>query len=305
MNIKRKFRPLWFDKVFIVIFTCMVAAGCGKEDPNDYPVSHWLNDNDLCVRASAKAIIDSGIPYPNFGKESVVNKKTGKTEERIKTVDVWVGDTRIVIPAEVAYSNGAYPKTHPRRYESLRGTLPNFYPVGPAAPVKDGMGPMVDVKLVCSMRDDYISSWSKVGYKSNEEDIAEVKTRYEEEAKSWNPTLEHLPKISVNYREDLKMTEVLHERTQGPYGSKAIYWPMNYDLRGLNGSRSGIGCEIRHDPDEKRYGGRGWRCAAGIRFSPSASASVQIYVAHINEMPAVYEQVKRLLVNAKQPTIRK
>ena len=83
---------------------------------------------------------------------------------------------------------------------------------------------------------------------------------------------------------------------------EASYWPINGELKGPDGAASGIRCQTRHDPVEHRYGKVGWLCRAGMRVTPHASASIQIYVSQIQQMPAIFEQVKQLLLNAQQPS---
>lgn len=285
------------------ILCAVLVAACGKpENPNDYPVSHWLNDGEDCVRASAAAIIKAGLPFPNFGTEQVPGAASGvPPQRRIKTVDMWLGPTRFVIPAKVAYSYGAYPEHHPRRYEGLRGSLPNFYPPGPPAEEIDGMGSMVDVSFKCSMGEKYAASWGK-GYQSNAEGIEKVKAQYEKQ-------LRDLPQypgdVTVNRRDDIGMIEVLMDRRTEANGQRsweASYWPIGRELKGPDGSVSGIACQTRHDPAEHRYGGRGWRCKSGMSLTPNATAHIEIYVAHIQQMSVVFDQVKQLLVNAQQPS---
>lgn len=283
----------------------LVAAallGCGKpENPDDYPVSHWLKDGEDCTRAAAAAIMKSGLPFPNFGTEEVPGSASGvqPPKRRITTVDMWLGPTRLVIPAKVAYSNGVYPQHHPRRYEGLRGSLPSFYPPGPPGAEIDGMGSMIDVNFKCSMDEKYAASWGK-GYQSNAEGIEKVKAQYEKQ-------LQELPQypgdVSVNRREDIGMIEVLMDRRTEANGQRsweASYWPINGELKGMDGFVSAISCKTRHDPTERRYGGVGWRCSTGVRLTPHGGAQIEIYVSHIQKMPVIFEQVKQLLVIAQQ-----
>ena len=283
----------------------LVAAallGCGKpENPDDYPVSHWLKDGEDCTRAAAAAIMKSGLPFPNFGTEEVPGSASGvqPPKRRITTVDMWLGPTRLVIPSKVAYSNGAYPQHHPRRYEGLRGSLPSFYPPGPPGAEIDGMGSMVDVNFKCSMDEKYAASWGK-GYQSNAEGIEKVKAQYEKQ-------LQELPQypgdVTVNRREDIGMIEVLMDRRTEANGQRsweASYWPINGELKGLAGSVSGIKCQTRHDAAEHRYGKVGWRCTSSMEVTANATAEIQIYVSHIQQMPAIFEQVKQLLIDAQQ-----
>lgn len=286
----------------LLLISSTALQGCSK-NPNDYPVSHWLEDGEDCTRAAAAAIIQSGLPYPNFGTEEVPGANGEPPKRRIKTVDMWLGDVRFVIPAEVAAIDGAYPEHHPRRYQKLHGSLPNFYPPGPPVPEIDGMGSRVDVRFVCSMDPKYAATWGK-GWRSNEEGIAAVKAQYESDAARFGSKRQRPPKITVNRREDIGMTEVLYERG-GVYNDgmpmwEASYWPLNSELKGPDGAVSGIKCRTRHDPVGHRYGNRGWRCTAGMRITPHAPAYIDIYVTHIQQMPAVFEQVKQLLLNAKQ-----
>ena len=283
----------------------LVAAallGCGKpENPDDYPVSHWLKDGEDCTRAAAAAIMKSGLPFPNFGTEELPGSASGvqPPKRRITTVDMWLGPTRLVIPAKVAYSNGAYPQHHPRRYEGLRGSLPSFYPPGPPGAEIDGMGSMVDVNFKCWMDEKYAALWGK-GYQSNAEGIEKVKAQYEKQ-------LQELPQypgdVSVNRREDIGMIEVLMDRRTEANGQRsweASYWPISGELKGLAGSVSGIKCQTRHDAAEHRYGKVGWRCTSSMEVTANATAEIQIYVSQIQQMPAIFEQVKQLLVNAQQ-----
>jgi hypothetical protein len=283
-------------------FFSLALLGCGKPDnPNDYPVGHWLNDSDDCVRASVAAITKSGLPFPHFGTvETPLVASGAAPERRIKTVDMWLGPTRFVIPAQVASSNGAYPEHHPRRYEGLRGSLPNFYPPGPPGPDVDGMGSMVDVTFKCSMDEKYTASWGK-GYRSNAEGIEKAKAQYERRLRE-GP--EYTGEVTVNRRDDIGMMEVLMDRRREANGQRyweASYWPIDGELRGPSGNVSGIVCDNRHDPIERRYGGRGWRCGASLRLTPHGAAQLEVYVSHIQQMPAVFEQVKQLLVSAQQP----
>lgn len=283
----------------------LVAAallGCGKpENPDDYPVSHWLKDGEDCTRAAAAAIMKSGLPFPNFGTEELPGSASGvqPPKRRITTVDMWLGPTRLVIPAKVAYSNGVYPQHHPRRYEGLRGSLPSFYPPGPPGTEIDGMGSMIDVNFKCSMDEKYAASWGK-GYQSNAEGIEKVKAQYEKQ-------LQELPQypgdVTVNRREDIGMIEVLMDRRTEANGQRsweASYWPINGELKGLAGSVSGIKCQTRHDAAEHRYGKVGWRCTSSMEVTANATAEIQIYVSHIQQMPAIFEQVKQLLIDAQQ-----
>ena len=281
----------------------MIGAllGCGKpENPNDYPVSHWLKDGEECTRASAAAIIKSGLPFPHFGTEDVPAPAGQTPKKRITTIDMWVGTTRFVIPAAVAVAGKGYARTHPRQYQGLQGSLPHFFPVGEPASVKDGMAAMVDVQISCSMEPSFVSQWGN-GPRSNEESMKATAAKYERDLLLLP---DHPGQVTTSVREDLEMTEVLMERRkdgQRVYW-EATYWPMTGELRGPDGTVVGIHCATRHDGALARYGNRGWTCGSGISVTPNVVANVEIYVAHLQHMPTVFEQVKQLLMTVKQPS---
>lgn len=296
MNILKTARTSWMLLVVVVVF----FGGCQKpENSNDWPVSHWLNDNDACVRSSVGEILKSGLSYPHFSTSDDF-QKNGLSDAPVKTVDVWVGQTRFVIPSQIVVSNGSYPEHHPRRYYGLHGTLPNFYPMGDSAGIKDGMTAMVEVIFGCSMK---TRVWGN-GPRSSSDGLKWAKARYEEDARKYGSIRQFPPKISINQRIDLGMVEVLYERG-GTYKDgrpmwEATYWPLDSDMIGPDGSVSGISCTTRHDGDLARYSGQGWRCSSSMALTATSGATIQIYVSHIRQMPAVFNQIKNLLLIAQQ-----
>jgi hypothetical protein len=279
-----------------------LAAGCRPTiDPQEQPVSFWADPKnplatDPCIHATAQAILKSGLPYPNYTTEEVV-RADGTKSTLVKTVDVWVGPTRYVLPAKLVSDNGMYGRTHPSRFWKLEGSLPNFYPPGPHGPEIDRMGSMVQVSIMCSVDPAYMATYGK-GYRSNEEGIAKVKARYQKDLEA-HPA--YPGTVTVSIREDLKMTEVLKDRAREANGQRsweASYWPLESQMVSFDGDVSRIGCTTRHDPVERRYGGIGWRCSSSLGLSPHATAKIEIYVAQIAHMPAIYEQVKQMFADA-------
>lgn len=279
----------------------LLLLGCGQEPPKDRPLSYWADpknvEGDECVAVTAQAIMKSGLPYPNRTIE-VVTDSAGQTQERVKTVDVWVGPHRYLLPAKLVSDNGAYEKNHPRRFWNLGGSLPHFWPAGEPGPVVDGMGSMVDVSIKCSVDPAYVASYGK-GYRSNAEGIEKVRQKYEEQLRV---STQYPGTVTVSVREDLQMTEVLLDRKEEANGRRfweASYWPLDRELKGPSEGVSGIGCTIRHDV-QKRYGGRGWRCTSAFRLSPQASVSIDIYVSQLPHMPSIFDQVRQVFESSKQ-----
>jgi len=283
-------------KLLCLLIIITTLSGCERENLNDKPLSYWIDYHDSCVSGMAKAISESGLPYPY---KTVVNEKTGKEEQRAYAKDLWLGAERYVIPIEYASTRDAYSKSHPYRHMALSGgSLPNYYPAGPRAGVKDGMASRVDVRFQCSMDESYEKS---VGYRSNEEGIRDYTKRMQERADGMNKvrksTAAH---VSVSVRDDLAMTEVLYEKGITDSSWMAGYLPLDNKMISFDGSVSSIDCDKRHDPVERRYGNRGWRCASALRVNKNVSAIIEIYVSHLPAMPAIHQQVKQLLMDSKQ-----
>jgi hypothetical protein len=160
------------------------------------------------------------------------------------------------------------------------------------------MGAMVDVSFQCSMEPKSIATWGK-RYRSNADVIEAAKKEYERKL-TLDPSLPGT--VTVSVREDLGMTEILMDVGKRPKGFwEATYVPLHTELRGLDGGVSGIRCRTRHVPSPTdSYGGVGIRCGSAIRITPQVTAVVEIYVSHLEEMPKIYEQVKQVMINAKQ-----
>jgi hypothetical protein len=283
-------------------------AGCQKPvEEYNQPLTYWADPKqakgqDGCVYATAQAILKSGLPYPRIGTETI-QLADGRQETRNTTVDVWVGNTRFVLPAKLVKSDGGYPTNRPERYWKLGGSLPHFWPAGEPGPNVDGMGSMVDITIRCSVEPAYVASWGK-GYLSNAEGIEKVHQKYLDNIKILAPERRDKASVTTNVRQDLGMTEVLFDRagvyTDGQPQWEASYWPLSKELKGPSGNISGVGCDnVRHDI-LKRYGNRGWRCGVAIRITPEAVVSIDIYVSQLQHLPAIFEQVRQLFESAKQ-----
>lgn len=300
----------------LMAIACAALSACTPVNPNDLPVSHWADPktigadgfgySDECSVASAQAILKSGLPFPNYGTKDEWDAYSQTMRKRITTVDYWLGGTRFVFPAEISASSN-YPLHNPHRYKALAGTLPHFYPKGPPAPNKDGMGAMVDVQFVCSMDPRFTAF---MGPTSNEDGIKNAKARYQADMEIPSSIEKSRKRISVVKRDDLQMTEVLYERggiyNDGQPMWEASYWPLHRELRDNSSAVVGIGCQIRNDPAKiKRYGGRGWRCTTAISILPNVAATIDIYVSHLEHMPSIFDQVQQVINDARKAGERK
>ena len=301
-----------FNKKWPLSFSLLLLlAACEKPvNVNDLPVSYWADPKSLeedhvgyadsCSLASAQAIVKAGLPFPNFGTKDELSADGKAVGKRISTVDVWLGGVRYVFPAELVSSTG-YPAHNPNRFNKLHGTLPNFYPKGPHAPIKDGMGAMVDVSFKCSLEPEFLERVRK------QPSIRTLEEGVQYSMEMYKATLARDPSLKgeVTYaiREDLAMIEVLkrNDASRKEFWGEATYWPIKTPLRKPDGTLSPIGCQTRHVPnDPQAYGNRGWTCGASIGLTPGVSVLIEIYVAHLEHMPQVFEQVKQVVINARK-----
>jgi hypothetical protein len=167
------------------------------------------------------------------------------------------------------------------------------------------MSAMVDVQISCSMEPSFVDLWGK-GPRTNEAGVQAAKSAYDENAAKFGSTRQRPPRTSIGRRDDIGMVEVLYERggtyTDGQPMWEATYFPLTGELKRPDGTVAGIACSTRHDGTLARYGSRGWRCSSAMHVTPNIFANVEIYVAHVQHMPTVFEQVKQLLMTAKQPS---
>ena len=304
-------KPLIFlSRIFLLGLFIGLLTACEKPvNPNDLPVSYWadpktdhdVHGSDQCSIRNAQAIVKSGLPFPNYTTKDEYDSFSQTTKQRIVSTDFWIDGIRYVFPAEIV-KTGGYPRHHPKNHNGLQGSLPNFYPKGEYAPVKDGMGAMVDIDITCSLNADFLERVnSDKRIMTLEEGIQYSIKHYEQELSG---KTDYPGTVTVIRRDDLQMMEVLLDRKLEANNQRyweAMYWPLNTEMRDFDGSLRPIGCSTRNDPQTpKRYGNRGWTCATGLRISPSTSISISIYVSHIDQMPKIFEQVKKVVINAKK-----
>ena len=88
-----------------VLLLVFGLVDCGLRPPSKArPLSHWANPNnvkgDECTAVTAQAIPHSGHPYPHATTEPYTDG-SGQVRQGAKTVGVWVGHNRCVLPAKL------------------------------------------------------------------------------------------------------------------------------------------------------------------------------------------------------------
>jgi predicted small lipoprotein YifL len=343
----------------LMIATIFVAAltACGKAPPlppppvdeNTYPVSHWLNDPDPCVRKTAAAIIKSGLPYPNIVRKdpATVTERDKRLGNDVISYDAWVGDVRLVIPAKYA-AVSALPVNHPKRVTGIIGNMPDFYPAGPPGPLLKRQGSFFGAGLTCSPTLDEPKEVEQYPYYtayplpySTEQGIATDKANFEKEAarlrafdmntkfheesiastqkafqaqarENWEYHKSHPPKVTINRRDDLGMTEILLERGgEGHYHkgtasfdegiSKAIerasYWPYK-ELKSADGYITNFACEDAHyAQDNYVYMTPFFHCRGRAHWSKDINLHFGFDVAYLAHAIPAYKQANQALMD--------
>jgi hypothetical protein len=299
---KTQVKLLRVSKLAAAILALGLLGACEKPiNPNDLPVSYFAdpknigdsNGNEPCSVASAQAILKSGLPYPNYGTKDELASDGTTINKRITTVDHWLCGTRFVFPSELGLING-YPEHHPSRHQGLEGRLPNFFPYGLPAENIDGVNNRVIVRFNTSMESEFSANWGHPPRSINE-GIEAAKAKYEEMLKT---SPDYPGTVTISFREDLGMTEILLERRN--LTSEASYFPK-IELKGFSERLSPIACGIRHEqkPAKRDEGNRGI-CSAFMQINPNVTGVIRIYVSHLAQMPSIYNQVKKVIIEAKK-----
>lgn len=307
--------------VLVLILGLPACQRPPRVNENDLPVSHWLKDDDPCVRASAAAIIKSGRPYPNRPSAKLSDLTAEQREkygirpdeqpsasgEIRTTVDMWIGGTLFVVPGGNSNQMG-YPERHPSRFHGLNGRVPDFYPrkaKSERLPMRQGQGPGAKVTFDCSMSPDYAKTWGVGGYRSRDEAIQGMVQQFETRLAQPSYKDQRGKQVTVTRRDDLGMFEIVMDAgvdAQGkrPWLDEAAYVPIEEELRSVAGSMSAIHCDQRYDPTLPQYGSVLARCTSSVRVTPNISADIRLPLAFMPYMPTVHQQVVALLQQAQQ-----
>jgi hypothetical protein len=270
--------------LLLALLAALVALGllgCGKqENPNDWPVSHWLNDPDPCVRETAAAIVASGKPWPNE-----VRDEKGK----LIRFDFWIGDQFYELPGDTPLiRNGFAPHAHPLRYSSVSGHAETFLGVPRDKWLKfkhPGVGGTLYGNVYCSNNlppNEWIEARALHAPNRNEAIAMAL-----ERSRKADPR--RVLRTDVNERSDIQMTEV-RSYTNPPELAGASYFPMNRDVaQTINGRRvvKNIGCRP-YDPEAKLH--VGYLCHSWIYLGPGLWIEFEVYQQMLPIVPDLHDK---------------
>jgi hypothetical protein len=259
-------------------------AGC-KEPPNPLttPLSYWLDHEDGCVRMTARAILDSGRPWPNERRDAGGN---------VVTFDLWVGNQLYELPAKPGgpFVFGIGAKYHPLKY-GISGHAETVIGVPPERMMKfkhPGVGSTLYGNVRCYAhlpREQWVESrWPNAA--SREALIEDITNR------SRDP--KRVASVERREREDIGMTEIasipIDPITKRFIG--ASYVPINRDLvQVIEGKKvfKSIGCSGTHDRDLPL--GTADRCDVWVYLGPGLWVEFSVYQQALALLPELHDQM--------------
>ncbi|MEO5671715.1 MAG: hypothetical protein ABIR26_13560 [Ramlibacter sp.] len=270
--------------VVITILGLTAQHGCSRhEDPNDYPVSYWLNDPDPCVRKTAAAIVASGRPWPN---------ETLNDKHQLMRFDFWIGDQLYDLPAEVPIRyNNFSPKAHPLKYSVVTGNADAFLGVSQKERHVGSRHPGVPATLFGDVRcnsGELPSKWKENWWPMSTTRHEAIKYF----AQAYESNRERVSRTEVNERTDIRMTEIkaFDRVTQG--ATSAMYFPTDRNLVQKVGDRSvikPIHCHNAYDPGARVH--LADLCHSWIYLGPGQWIEFQVHQQMLPIVPDIHDKL--------------
>lgn len=263
----------------------VVVLGCSKpENPNDWPVSHWLNDTDPCVSKTAAAIVASGRPWPN---------ETLDDKHQLVRFDFWIGDQLYDMPAEVPIRyNGFSARAHPLKYSVVTGHAETFLGIPREKWLKfkhPGVGGTLYGNVKCNSNDP-ASQWVEARWINAPTRDEAITIALNGARKAQQAEPRRILGVEVKDRIDVAMTEV-RSNTNPPELAGASYFPMNRDVaQSINGRRvvKSIGCRA-YDPGAPLDTAA--LCHSWIYLGPGLWVEFQVYQQMLPIVPELHDKL--------------
>jgi hypothetical protein len=276
----------------LLVLVGALLGGCQKrENQNDWPVNHWLNDSDECVRATAVAIVKSGRPWPNE-----VYDRAGK----LTRFDLWVGSQLYELPGDFPldkYGSGL-PKHHPLRYNLVFGNAEHYLNIPSKERLSTGESKVPSslygrVECGSARPKEYWVESSWVSAATRDQAIAMTLARVRD--------ADHkiIIKTEIKERIDLGMTEV-RSYTNPPELARASYFPISKSVeQEINGKHvvKGIIC-YPYDPDAKVDPTR--LCESWIYLGPGLWMEFGVYQQMLPIVPELHNKLLKALENSRK-----
>lgn len=279
--------------LFMGLAVCAVLAGCEKPvHPNDLPVSHWLNDQDACIRKTAQSIIQSGRPWPN----EVIDKRPNQLGQYpLIRYDVWVADQLYELPGKGQFlrRNGFDRRHSPWKYTSVSGNLEDVLGI-PQQKFKDyKVGGTLFGNLICQI-DGPPSNWIE-----NRADHAPTREALIQKIVAKIKAKPDFVSVQVKERDDIKMAEINVTTTSKTYVSGYVSRDMKQVLYDGTTAHKAIGCrEDGYDPDADLL--MSGNCHAWLTLAPGIYMQFWVYQQYLPFLPALHDHMLHTLESSRR-----
>jgi len=277
--------------LFMGLAVCAVLAGCEKPvHPNDLPVSHWLNDQNTCIRKTAQSIIQSGRPWPN----EVIDERPNQLGRfPLIRYDLWVADQLYELPGKGQFlkRNGFDARHSPWKYTSVSGNLEDVLGI-PQQKFKDHkVGGTLFGNLICQI-DEPPSRWIE-----NRADHAPTRAALIQKLIDQVKAKPDVVSVEVKERDDIKMAEINVTTTTKSYVYSYVPRDMKQELYDGTTAYKAIGCDIRYDPDAELSSAN---CAAWITLAPGIYIQFWVYQHYLPFLPALHDHMLHTLESSRR-----
>ncbi len=278
-------------RTLLLILSALTLTACEKPiHPNDLPVSHWLKDEDACIRKTAESIIASGRPWPNEVREIREDK-----QDHLVQYDLWIANQLYVMPGEPSFltRNGFDATHHPWKYTAVSGNLENVLGI-PQQKFKDWkVGGTLYGNIYCSWGEPTTRSVVARGYHATTR--AGLIQKVTDELKTQPDVL----KVEVNERDDIKMAEINITTAQKSYTSTYVPLDMKQVLPDGRIAYKLISCSQKYDPDADLSVGSS--CRAWIALgSNNIEMDFMVYQQYLPFLPALHDHILNTFIASRK-----
>lgn len=273
----------------IAAFTILLLTamhGCRDySNLNNEPVSYWLNDADSCIRDTAKAIINSGRPFPNEIRDS-----HGKIERK----DFWIGSQLYELPGWFPIEVSDFlPKSHPLRLKMVFGNADYILKRTPQKFADSRVGGSLYGSVRC------YSNSPKETWIVNTVPIASTRAGLLD---SITRKLQKDPRVTSverQVRSDIDMMEVRVSKDQASTG--AYYIPIKRNLTQRIDEEfvvKPIMCSRPYDPSAQMSSSE--LCTTWFYLGPGLWIEISVYQQELSILPDLHDKLMQTLIESRR-----
>lgn len=275
-------------RVFLVLVAALALCACEKRvHPNDLPVSHWLKDEDACIRKTAESIIASGRPWPNEVWEADVNG-----QQYLAQFDLWIGDQLYVMPGgfgRTFLTRNGFDATHnPWKYTSVSGNLESVLDI-----------PQQKFKVGGTLYGNVVCEWGRSPSRSIDmrRDHAPTRAGLIQLIVDKLRARPDVLKVEVIERDDIKMAEINVTTSQKTYTHAYVPRDMKQVLPDGRIAYKSIDCSQKYDPNADLTGTCGGWITLG---SNNIYIHFDVYQQYLPFLPALHDHILNTFLTSRK-----